>query len=86
MEMNKHPIPISLAQSDPCDVLGPDMSIYLMNDQPTICPMSVHRTSWVGENPQLHNFICSSKFCVEEDDDFGVVEVDDKWTPETESL
>ena len=58
-----------------------DLPTYLMNDQPTTCPICGKRTEWVKEDPQLHVCRCGYRFLVEEDEDFGLVETENGWVP-----
>jgi len=63
-----------------------DLPIYFMHDQPTSCRMCGRRTQWTGEQPQLHACNCGYRFLVEEDEDFGHVEMEDGWVPEQHIL
>lgn len=53
--------------------------VYLMHDQPMCCPICGQRTNWIGEEPQLHECICGYRFLLYEDEDLGLVELDDGW-------
>ena len=84
--MDRYSIPIAVVQRWSCPLLRTDLATYLMHDQPTMCPICGRRTSWIGENPQLHTCHCGYQFFVEEDEDFGYVEIGDRWIPEQEAL
>ena len=62
-----------------------DLPAYLMHDQPTTCPICARRTEWIGEEPQRHTCVCGYQFLVYEDEDFGFVETERGWVPDTEA-